>query len=128
MIFVDDQQHRTVPLNEPVLLSLQGCDDDWRAEVFREIPGCDADIPAACAPFGELVVRKRTGRNRVNSLTAILALLRPQLENECLAGAGRRLDHDVLAGAQSGHGLLLPKVRDRDLVQGGSCGELFRGT
>jgi len=34
----------------------------------------------------------------------------PQLENQGLAGTGGRLDNNVLAVAQRGHGLLLPEV------------------
>ena len=128
LILVDDEQHRAVALYEAVLLSFERGDDYGRTEIFSQVAGGDADIPAARTPFSEFVVRECAGGNGVNSLTAIFALLGPQLKDECLAGAGRGLDDHVLAGTQSRYCLLLPKVRDGDLVQGGGCGELFRDT
>src|SRR5439155_426845 len=111
---------------EPALLRFERRDEDRRVEIIREIAGGDADIPSTGAPFSELVVRQRAGRYGVNGLPVVLALVRPQLENERLARAGGRLHDDVLALAQRGHGLLLPEVGHDHLVQGGQTFELFR--
>src|SRR5213078_2469232 len=103
-----------------------GGDEDRRVEILREIAGGDADIPSTRAPFSELVIRLRAGRYGVNGLAVVFALVRPQLEDERLARARRRLHDDVLAPAQRGHGLLLPEVGHDHLVQGGQTFELFR--
>ena len=56
----------------------------------------------------------------------VFPVVRPQLEDERLARARRRLHDDVLALAQRGDCLLLPEVGHHHLVQGGQSFELFR--
>ena len=123
LVLVHDQQGGAVALDEAVLLRLQRGDQHGGAEVFRQVARGDADVPAARAPFGELVVGQRAGRHRVDGLPAILALVGPELEDQRLARPGRRLDDHVLALAQGADGLLLPEVGDRDLVEGGQLGQ-----
>lgn len=120
LIFVHDQQRGAVAANESVLLRLQCGDKDGRFEIFREITGGDADVPAARAPFGELVIGEGARGHGVNRLAAIFPLVRPQLEDERLAGAGGRLHHHVAPVAQGRDRLLLPEVGHGDLVQRGN--------
>ena len=124
LVFVHHQQGGAVALDEAVLLRFQRGDQHGRAEILRQVAGGDADIPAAGAPFGELVVGQRAGGHGVDGLPAILALVGPELEDQRLAGAGGRLHDHVLALAQGADGLLLPEVGDRDLVEGGQFGQL----
>ena len=102
LVLVHDQQRRAVALDEAVLLRLERGDQHRRAEVLRQVARGDADVPAARAPFGELVVGQRAGRHGVDGLPAILALVGPELEDQRLARAGGRLDDHVLALAQGG--------------------------
>ena len=125
LVFVHDQQRRAVARDEPVLLGLQRGHHDRCAQILREIAGGDADVPAARAPLGELVVGERARGHGVDGLAAILPAVGPQFEDERLAGAGRRLHDDVLAFAQGRHGFLLPQVGHRDLVEGGKLIELL---
>ena len=126
MILVHDEQRWPIAFDQPALLSFERGDEDRRVEIFGEIAGSDADVPAARAPFGELVIRQRASRHGVDRLAVILPLVRPQFEDQRLAGAGRGLHHDVFALAQRGHGLLLPEIGYDDLVQGGQAFKLFR--
>ena len=88
------------------------------------VPRRDAHVPAARAPFRQFVIRQRAGGHGVNGLAAISSLVGPELEDESFAGAGRRVNDDVLGIAQGGDGLLLPKVGNGDLVEGGKFCEL----
>ena len=124
LIFVDHQQRRAVAADEPVFLCLQRGDDDGRVEIFAEVTGRDADVPATRSPFGQFVIGQSAGGDGVDGLAVGLAVVGPQLEDQRLARTGRRVDDDILARAQRGHGLLLPQVRDRDLVEGRGFGEL----
>ena len=124
LVFVHDEKRRTFAGDEAVLLGFKCGDDDGGAQIFREVARGDADIPATCAPLSEFVIGKGTGRHGVDGLATWFAAMRPQFEDERLARTGRRLHDDILAFAQRGHGLLLPQVRDGDLVQGGQLGEL----
>ncbi len=108
LVFVDDQQSRSFSPEQAVLLGFECCDQNRGVQIFGEVAGGDAGIPAARAPLGQLVVRKGTSRDGVNGLAAIFALVGPKLENECFTGAGRCLDNNVFAGAESGDGFLLP--------------------
>ena len=126
LILVHHQQRRAVAFDKPALLRFECGNQDRRVEILREVAGGDADIPAARAPFGEFVVRQGASWHRVNRLTVVFSVVRPQLENERLARARRRLHHDVLALAQRGDRLLLPEVGHHHLVQGGQTFELFR--
>src|SRR5687767_4406553 len=56
LILVYNQENGAITLNQAVLLSFEGGDDDRRAEIFREVAGGNAYIPTARAPFRELVV------------------------------------------------------------------------
>ena len=89
-----------------------------------QIASGDADLPAAPAPLGEFIVRQRASWDGVNRLAARLARMGPQLEDQCLARAGGRLDDDVLAFPKRSHGLLLPEIGHSDLVERGKLGEL----
>ena len=106
-----------------LLLGLQCGDQHGGAEVLGQVARGDADIPAAGAPFGELVVGQRAGGHGVDGLAAVLALVGPELEDQRLPGPGGRLDDDVLPFAQGGDGLLLPEVGHRNLVEGGQLGQ-----
>jgi hypothetical protein len=61
----------------------------------------------------------------VNGLAAIPTLIGPQLEDQRLAGAGRRLDNDIAPLAQGGHSLLLPQIGNRDTMEQGQIFQLF---
>ena len=119
LILVHDEQLRAVAFDQPAFLRFERGDEDRRVEILRQVAGGDADIPAARAPFGELVIGQRAGRDRVNRLAVFFPLIRPQLEDECLAGARRGMNDHVIALTQRGDGLLLPEVGHDHLVQGG---------
>ena len=123
LVFVHDEQRRAVALNEAVLLGLQRGHQHGRAQVLRQVARGNADIPAAGAPLGQLVIGQRAGWHSVDGLAAVLALVGPELEDQRLARPGRGLDDDVLALAQGGDGLLLPEVGHRDLVEGWQIGQ-----
>ena len=125
LVFVHDEQGGAVALDEAVLLRLQRGDENRGVQVFRKVAGGDADIPAAGAPFRQFVIGERAGGNGVDGLAAVFAAVGPKLKNQGLARAGGSLDDDVLAFAQSGDGLLLPEVRDGDLIEGGMGRQLF---
>ena len=108
-----------------MLLCFERGDEDGRAQIFREVARGDAYVPTTRAPFGEFVVGQGAGGDGVNGLAAILGLVGPELENERLARARGGLHHDILARTQRANGLLLPKVRDGDLVKGGRLGKLI---
>ena len=124
LVFINNEERGAVALDEAVLLGFEGGDEDGGAEIFGEIAGGDADIPAARAPFGELVIGEGARWDGVDGLTTIFTGFGPKFEDERLARAGGSLHDDVLAGAQRGDGLLLPEVGNGDLVQGGKVGEL----
>ena len=96
------------------------------AEVLAQIAGGDANVPAARAPFRQFVIGQGAGGNGIDGLAAIFALLGPKLKNQGLARAGRGLDDDVFAPAQSGDGLLLPEIGDDDLLEGGEIIQRLR--
>ena len=85
LVFVHHQQRRTVALEEPVLLRLQGGNHDGSLKVFRQVARGDAHIPSASPPFGQFVIGQRSGRHGVDCLSAILALVGPHLEDQGLA-------------------------------------------
>ena len=126
LVLVHDEQRGSVAFDEAAFLRLERGDDYGRVEVFREVAGRDADLPAARAPLGELVVGQRAGRDSVNGLAVFFPLVRPQFEDEGFAGASGRVHDDILSLAQGGDGLLLPDVRHDHLVQNGQAFELFR--
>jgi hypothetical protein len=51
-------------------------------------------------------------------LTTVSALVGPKLENEGFARTGGGLHNHVISFPQGDHGVLLPEVRNGDLVQG----------
>ena len=106
---------RPFATDEARSLSLQRRDDDLRVQPQSEIAGGDADIPAALAPLGELVVCKRASRHGEYSLPFQLRLER--LEDVGFSRAGRRMHDDILPGAQRLHGFLLPEVGDREVLE-----------
>ena len=109
-------------MDEAVLLGFQRGDDDRGGEVVGEVAGGDADVPAAGAPLGELVVGEGAGGDRVDGLAAVLAVVRPEFEDKGLSGPGGGVHDDVLAGAKGRDGLMLPEVGDGDLLEGGKGG------
>ena len=110
LVFVDHEKLRPVATQEAGALRFERGDDDLGIEVQGEIAGRDADIPAAGAPFGELVVRECAGRDGEDGLAFERGI--EQLENVSLARAGGRLDNHVLARLQSAHRFLLPEIGD----------------
>ena len=125
LVFVNDEEGGAVALDEAIFLSFEGGDEDGGVEIFGEVAGGDADVPAASAPLGEFVIGEGAGGDGVNRLAAIFAAVGPKLEDERLARAGGGLHDDILAGTQRGDGLLLPKVRNGDLIKRGMSCELF---
>ena len=117
LIFIHDEQGRAFSANEAALLRFERGDEDGGLEIFREVAGGDADVPAAGAPFGEFVVGERARRDGVNGLAAIFSLLRPEFEDEGFARASRGVDDDITTRAQRGDGLLLPEVGHGDLIE-----------
>ena len=77
LILVHDEQRWPIAFDQPALLSFERGDEDRRVEIFGEIAGSDADVPAARAPFGEFVIRQRASRHGVDRLAVILPLVRP---------------------------------------------------
>lgn len=69
LIFIDDEELRSAPLEERRFLCFQGGDDDFCLEIFGNVAGRDADVPAAFAPFGELVIGQCAGRDGENGLS-----------------------------------------------------------
>lgn len=119
LVFIHDEEGGAVALDEAVFLSLERGNKDRRIEVFGKVAGGDADVPAAGAPLGEFVVSEGARGDGVNRLATISTAVGPKLENECFPSTGGRMDDDVLALAQRGHGLLLPEVWNGDLIEGG---------
>ena len=113
LIFVDDEKPRTVAPQKAGALRFQGRDENLRAEIQREIARRDAHIPAARAPFRELVVRERARRHGKNRLPFQRRI--EQLEDVGLARTGRRLDDDVLPIAERADRFLLPEIRDDEI-------------
>ncbi len=75
LVLIDDQQRRAVPVHQPMLLGLQRCYQDRGAQVFGQVSSRDTHIPSTGAPFGQLVICQGTGRDGVNSLAPIFALV-----------------------------------------------------
>jgi hypothetical protein len=119
--FVDDEECGALASDESMFLGFEGGDDDWGVEVFREVTGGDADVPALVAPFGEFIIGEGAGGNRVDDLLLGPALFGPEFEDEGFTAAGGGLDDDVVALAEGGDGLLLPEVGDEHAVQRGEC-------
>src|SRR5437870_7618752 len=92
LVFIYDEQCRSVAADETILLRLERSHEDGCVEIFREITSSDSDIPAAGAPLGKFVIGQGAGRDRVDRLAAIFALIRPELENQSFTGARGRLD------------------------------------
>ena len=110
LVFVDDEQLRAVAAKETGPLRFQSRDENFRAEIDRQVAGGNADIPAAGAPFRQFVVResaRRDGENRLPFQRRI-----KQLEDVSLARTGGRLDDDVFPIAKRAHGVLLPEIGD----------------
>ena len=114
-------------MDQAVLLRLEGGDEDGCGKVVGEVAGGDADVPFPGAPFGEFVVGEGAGGDGVDGLAAIAAEVGPEFEDQGFAGAGGRVDDDVLAGAEGGDGLLLPEVGDHDALERGEAPGAFRG-
>ena len=110
LVFVDHEKLRAVPAQEAGTLRFEGRDQDPGVEIQRQIAGRNANVPAARAPFRQLVVRQgpcRHGKNRLPFQRWV-----EQFENEGLARAGRRLDDDVLPITERADGILLPEIRN----------------
>ena len=56
---------------------------------------------------------------RVDRLAWVTALVGPQFEDERFARSSRCMYHHILSIAKMLHGLLLPKIRHDNLIQGG---------
>ena len=117
LVLVDDEQGGAIASDEPVFLCFEGGDKNWGVEVLGQVAGGDAYVPAPGSPFSQLVVGQRPSGHCVNGLTPVSARLRPQFEHQRLAGACGRMDDHVLARSQCRHGLLLPQVRNNELLQ-----------
>ena len=89
-------------------LRLERGDNDFRVGIQRQITSRDSDIPAAGAPFRELVVGQSARRDGENGLPFERRI--KQLENVGLARAGGRMHNHVLAVLQGSDGLLLPEI------------------
>jgi len=126
LVFIDDEQAWAGALHQAVLLCFERGDEDRRVEILGQVARGDADVPPARPPLGQFVVRQRACRNGIDRLAPIMALLGPDLENQCLARTGRRLDDDVTARTQGADRFLLPEVGHDHLVQGGQAGQLIR--
>ena len=118
LVFVDDQQLGTVTIDQSVFLGLKRGNDDRCVKVFGEVTGGDADVPATGTPLESLSLAKaRVGT--VDRLAWVTALVGPQFEDERFARPGRCMYHHILSIAKMLHGLLLPKIRHDNLIQGG---------
>ena len=83
LVFVDHEKLRAVPAQEAGTLRFEGRDQDPGVEIQRQIAGRNANVPAARAPFRQLVVRQgpcRHGKNRLPFQRWV-----EQFENEGLA-------------------------------------------
>ncbi len=56
LVFIHDQERRTIALDEPMFLGLQRRDEHGRAQVLRQVAGGDADVPTTGAPFREFII------------------------------------------------------------------------
>ena len=88
----------------------------WPVAVLQD--RADSHIRERAVCSDERVVCERASRNGVNSLSAILALFGPKLENQRFPRARRRLHNHILALAQRADRLLLPQVRHGDVIEG----------
>ena len=119
LVFVNDQQLGTVAIDQSVFLSLKRGNDDRCVKVFGEVPGGDADVPATGTPLRKFVIGQGSGGHSVDRLAWVTALVGPQFEDERFARPGRCMYHHILSIAKMLHGLLLPKIRHDNLIQGG---------
>ena len=110
LVFVDDEQARTLLAQEIAALGFQRCDDHARVRALDDVARADADIPTDGAPLGKFVIRQRPGRHREHRLSAQRRV--EQFENVRLARAGRCVDDHVAPVTQRRDGLLLPEIRD----------------
>src|SRR5207253_10093501 len=117
LVFVDDEQGRSLTANEAALLSFQGRNDNRRVQILGKVTRRDADIPTASAPFSQFIVCESPGGNGVDGLPAILSLIRPKLKNEGFARTRRGVHNHILAFPKSCNSLLLPHIRNDDLVE-----------
>ena len=117
LVFVDHQQGGAIAPDEPVFLGFEGGDQNRGIEVLGQVAGGDAHVPAPTAPFGQLVIGQCPRGHRVNGLPPIFARLRPQFEDQRLAGARGCMDDHIFARPQGRHGLLLPEVGHNELLQ-----------
>ncbi len=124
LVFIDDEELRAFAPDETPPLRLERRDDDAGIEPEREIAGGDADIPAALAPLGELVICERAGRHGEDGLPFQLRL--EHLEDVGFSRARRRVHDDILPGAERLHGFLLPEVGDRQMLEEGIHGVALR--
>ena len=72
---------------------------------------------AMSAKFGQFVIGQGARGHGVDRAVVALALVGPQLENEGLPGPGRGVDHHVPSFPKSCNRLLLPKIRNYELMQ-----------
>jgi hypothetical protein len=124
LVFIHDEQGGAFTGKQAILLSFKGSDQDGRIKVFREVAGGNPHVPPSRSPLGKLIVCESPSRDGIDGLPSIFALVRPEFENQGFPRAGRRLDDDIFPFPQCRDGLLLPKVRDGDEIEGGQVGQL----
>ena len=117
LILVHHEQRRTIPADQTILLRFECRHQNRRIQILGQIAGSNANIPAAAAPFGQLIIGQGPGRHRVDRLPTVFAEIRPQLENQRLARTSRGLNHNVFAVPKRRHSLLLPEVRHCHLIE-----------
>ena len=94
---------------ESLALGLEGGDDDGGVEVFADVAGGDAYIPAEGGPFSAFVIGQGTGRHRVDGLP-LVASFDEKFEDMGFARASRGLDNYIVPTSQGSEGGLLPEV------------------
>lgn len=117
LVFIDHEQCGSFTAEQFAFLRLERRHHHPRIEPECQVACREADIPAARAPFRELVIRQRAGWHGEDRLSAECRL--EQLENKCLPRASRRIDHHVAPFAQGVHSILLPEIRKDESLEGG---------
>ena len=112
LVFVDDEQLRPAPVQEPAALGFQGGDDHAGVGAQVHVARADAHVPTGGAPLGVLVVGQRAGRHREHGLPLERGV--QQLEDVRFTCAGGGVDNHVAPGAQGADCLLLPQVGDAE--------------
>ena len=77
LVLVHHQQGRAVTPHQAVLLRFQRGHEDGSGKIFRQVAGGDTHVPAARAPFGQLVISQRAGGHGIDGLAAIFPAVGP---------------------------------------------------